>query len=83
VFAGVWFGHVGGRRKKRLMTDNRARYALQLSRALHMPVGRMLNEMSSAELVYQMGYDSLLAQEREKAERLAKKGMSQKRPGER
>lgn len=47
---------------------------------LGMTVTRMMNEMPYAELVDWMGLDALRMQEREKADRLAKKGMNQKRP---
>lgn len=45
-----------------------------------MTVGEMLDRMSSAELMRWMALDSLRAAEREKAERLAKKGMAANRP---
>jgi len=45
-----------------------------------MTVGRMMAEMSYAELVDWMGLDSLRRQEFEKAQRQAKKGMNPKRP---
>lgn len=45
-----------------------------------MTVGRLLDEMSAAELMLWMSHDYLSQQEREKAERLAKKNMVQKRP---
>lgn len=41
-----------------------------------MTVGEMMERMSSAELMRWMALDALRAGEREKAERMAKKGMS-------
>lgn len=45
-----------------------------------MTVGRMVHEMTYAELVEWMALDTQRAKEREKAQRLAKKGMKQQRP---
>ena len=45
-----------------------------------MTVGRMLDEMSSAELLLWMAHDLLSQKEREKAQRMADKGMKQQRP---
>jgi hypothetical protein len=45
-----------------------------------MTVGRLLDEMSAAELMLWMSHDLLSQQEREKAQRLAEKGMKQQRP---
>lgn len=45
-----------------------------------MTVGRLLAEMSSAELFLWMAHDTLTQKEREKAERLQSKDMQQKRP---
>ena len=45
-----------------------------------MTVGRLRDEMSSAELFLWMAHDTLTQQEREKAERLQGKGMNPKRP---
>lgn len=45
-----------------------------------MTVGDLMSRMSYAEFVEQMAYDNLLAKEAEKAQRLAKKGMSTSRP---
>jgi hypothetical protein len=47
---------------------------------LGMTVGRMMHEMTYAELVDWMALDSLRVKEAEKAQRLAKKGMQQQRP---
>lgn len=45
-----------------------------------MTVGRLRDEVSSAELFLWMAHDSLTQKEREKAERLASKGMNTTRP---
>lgn len=51
-----------------------------LAERLGMTVGELLSEMSSAELALWMAHDHLTQQEKEKAERLAGKGMKPKRP---
>lgn len=48
-----------------------------------MTVGSLLETMSSAELYLWMAHDDLTAKEREKAQRMADKGMKSKRPGRR
>ncbi len=48
-----------------------------------MTVGRMMSEMSYAEFIEWMALDTIRAGEREKAERMAKKGMNSSRPGRR
>lgn len=50
---------------------------------LGMTVGRMMAEMTHAELVEWMALDTLRHQEAEKAARLAKKGMNTSRPRKR
>lgn len=47
---------------------------------LGMTVGRLMHEMTYTELVDWMALDTLRAKEAEKAQRLAKKNMQQKRP---
>lgn len=51
-----------------------------IAERLGMTVGELAARMSSAELTMWMAHDHLTNQEREKAERLAQKGMNQKRP---
>lgn len=94
----VWSGRTSGTRwpstvgddegrhrgpKRRFLTDPSYRYIFERAERLGMTVGRMMDEMTSAELTEWMALDTLRAKEREKAERMAKKGMNQRRPRQR
>lgn len=65
------------------MSDPEYRYMFERAEKLGMTVGRMMAEMTYAELVDWMALDSLRAKEAEKAQRLAKKGMQTNRPRKR
>lgn len=81
MHASVWCRREGRRLgKRRLIQSNYERYLFVLAERLGMTVGTLLVTMSSAELYLWMAHDSLTQKEREKAERLASKGMSAKRP---
>ena len=81
MYAVVWRRREGGRvGKRRLVANAHERYLFHLAERLGMTVGRLLAEMSSAELFLWMAHDTLTQKEREKAERLQSKDMQQKRP---
>ncbi len=57
------------------MSDPVHRYVYERAERLGMTVGRMIAEMSSAELTEWMSLDSLRAEERAKEERMARMRM--------